>query len=839
MKNRDFTWLFPVIVLTIAGFGKVVRAVEAAIEPTSPEYGLLLTRTGQSADRSARRFSYSQFEDPVHSKLVDGTLSQYGPAEDEAVGDDDRLRWKRVEFNDAGVIEERGSYLYVPVVSGKRRVAVLDSGSHGEVYFNGEPRAANVYSRNYFHVPVLLNEGTNHLLLRAGRGSFKVRLYDPPAPVFLNDVDLTLPDLVVGRPFNTWGAIVLINATSEWTRGYVLALKAPGLTTVETLVPPVGPLSVRKARFSIRGAAPDDETPMAATLELRERGGELSHSIPLELKVVQPDRQRNVTFVSEIDGSVQYFSLKPATSSSPDDPRPAIVLSCHGAAVKARGQAAAYSYKDWFHIVAPTNRRPYGYDWEDFGRMDAMEALDIVKKLQKHDPSRVYVTGHSMGGHGAWHLGVTYPDKFAAVGPSAGWLSRSTYGRRRSEEGEESLMESLLRRPQKAGDTVALAANLKQHGVYILHGADDDNVPASQARRMSEVLGEFHKDWIYHEEPGKKHWWGNEYGDGGSACVDWPFMFDMFARHALPPSSAVREVEFVTANPGVSSSCHWLAIEGQIRHHDISKAQIHTWPGKRIFKGTTENVAVLRLDIGHLRSKEPITVDLDGQEIAEIPYPEKAGSLWLGLKDGKWSRIEQPPAEHKGPHRYGSIKDELKHRFLFVYGTDGTEEENSWAFGKARYDAETFWYRGNGSIDIIKDSAFDPERFADRTVVLYGNADTNSAWVSLLKDSPVEVRRGQVHIAERSFKGEDLSAYFIQPRRDSKVASVIAVAGSGPAGMRSSYFVSFFQSFVRYPDCLITRVDSEDSRNSENVAVGFFGLDWTVENGEFAFADQS
>jgi dienelactone hydrolase len=603
-------------------------------------------------------------------------------------------------------------------------------------------------------------------------------------------------------------------------------------------MPPVGPLSIRKVKFRIRGDGPTGETPVAATLELRERGGKLIHSVPLELKVVGADQPRRITFVSRIDGSVQYFSLRPATPS-PDDPKPAIVLSCHGAAVKAFRQAGAYSSKDWFHIVAPTNRRPYGYDWEDFGRMDAMEVLDIVKRSVKHDPSRVYVTGHSMGGHGAWHLGVTFPDKFAAVGPSAGWLSRSTYGRRRSEESEESPMEEILRRPRKAGDTVALAANLKQHGVYILHGADDDNVPASQAERMSEVLGEFHNDWQYHAEPGKKHWWSNDYSDGGSACVEWPFMFDMFARHAIPPSSAVRQVEFVTANPGVSSSCHWLAIAGQIRHHDISKASIHTWPNKRIFKGTTENVAVLKLDVGHLRSKEPITVNLDGQEIADIPHPGEAASLWLAREDDQWRLIEQPPAEHKGPHRYGSIKDELKHRFLLVYGTSGTSEENRWALGRARYDAETFWYRGNSSLEIIRDSAFDPERFADRTVVLYGNADTNSAWSSLLAQSPVQVRRGRVQVGSRSFEGDDLSAYFIRPRADSKVASVVAVAGTGPAGMRSSYFVSFFKAFVRYPDCLVTRVDAEDAGESRNVAVGFFGLDWGIENGEFAFADDN
>jgi hypothetical protein len=68
---------------------------------------------------------------------------------------------------------------------------------------------------------------------------------------------------------------------------------------------------------------------------------------------------------------------------------------------------------------------------------------------------------------------------------------------------------------------------------------------------------------------------------------------------------------------------------------------------------------------------------------------------------------------------------------------------------------------------------------------------------------------------------------------------VVVVSGTGPVGLRSSYFTSFFTPFVRYPDCQIARVDSENTTRSENVAVGFFGLDWSVENGEFAFADEN
>ena len=40
---------------------------------------------------------------------------------------------------------------------------------------------------------------------------------------------------------------------------------------------------------------------------------------------------------------------------------------------------------------------------------------------------------------------------------------------------------------------------------------------------------------------------------------------------------------------------------------------------------------------------------------------------------------------------------------VFVYGTSGTKEENDWSYNKARYDAETWYYRGNGAVDMIAD----------------------------------------------------------------------------------------------------------------------------------------
>ena len=129
-------------------------------------------------------------------------------------------------------------------------------------------------------------------------------------------------------------------------------------------------------------------------------------------------------------------------------------------------------------------------------------------------------------------------------------------------------------------------------------------------------------------------------------------------------------------------------------------------------------------------------------------------------------------------------------------------------------------------------------RYRDRTVVFYGNAQTNSAWSALLSDSPVQVHRDRIQLGDRTFEGDDLSAVFVRPRPDSDIASVVVIGGAGPVGMRSTYSLSLFTPFVRYPDCVIRRVDRNRAQDSRPIAAGYFGLDWSIENGEFLFSDQ-
>jgi pimeloyl-ACP methyl ester carboxylesterase len=189
------------------------------------------------------------------------------------------------------------------------------------------------------------------------------------------------------------------------------------------------PLSTQKVVFALPALGDSTEDKVAVDIDLLQRQDHQDKSLAhttLNVRVRRPEQSYKRTFQSEMDGSVQYYAVQPAVRSE-KAAAPALVLTLHGAGVEAIGQADAYKPKDWCHIVAPTNRRPYGFDWEEWGRMDALEVLELAKKELKTDPQRTYLTGHSMGGHGAWQVGVTFPDRFAAVAPSAGWISFASY----------------------------------------------------------------------------------------------------------------------------------------------------------------------------------------------------------------------------------------------------------------------------------------------------------------------------------------------------------------------------------------------------------------------------
>lgn len=752
--------------------------------------------------------------------------------------------WTPVTANKEGVFEGRafaGGYAAVTVEAPKEQVMLLEASGDSMCYVNGTPRTGDPYSYGYTHLPILLKAGTNTLIFACGRGELRVKLVPPKSPVLLETGDMTLPDLILHEKTATWGALLLVNASDRPLEPGTLTVKLGGGRSGAIKTPLLPPLSTRKIAFPLNGPAPstagEEQVEVKASFPARpKRAGEeareaISDTAEFKVRVRKPGETYKRTFLSEIDGSVQYYAVNPAHPLTSKAPAPALVLSLHGASVEAIGQADAYESKTWADIVAPTNRRPYGFDWEDWGRLDAMEVLGLAQKSLRTDPERVYLAGHSMGGHGTWHVGATFPDRFAAIGPSAGWISFWSYAGANRTPNPTS-MQQLLNRPMNPSDTLALKQNYAQEGVYVIHGSADDNVPVTQARDMVQQLSAFHKDVTYYEQPGAGHWWDVS-DEPGADCVDWQPLFEFFAHHTLPAEEMVRQVDFTTADPGVSAWCHWAGIVAQAHRLTPSTVRVRLDPGQRRFIGTTDNVALLALRCTNLSAEGTLKVELDGQKLADLPYPTTPDRvLWLARKGRTWSVGAAPAVTDKRPERCGPFKAAFRNRMVFVYGTQGNPEENAWALAKARYDAESFWYRGNGSIDLVPDTAFDANRDRERNVILYGNADTNAAWKALLADSPLQVNRARIVAGTQTLTGDDLACLFVRPRPNSTNASVGVVSGSGPIGMRLTDRLPYFVSGVEYADYLILNPDTLAKGVSGVRLTGFFGPDWGMPSGE-------
>ncbi|WP_159473321.1 prolyl oligopeptidase family serine peptidase [Dyadobacter sp. 3J3] len=743
----------------------------------------------------------------------------------------EELKWKPVKSDTSGRFRGESftnGYIYLTYQSSKEQSVLLNITGHDMVFVNGVPRGGDAYRYGWMHLPVQLKKGNNEFYIRVARfgrfGGITAKLTFPAKAIAINTDDLTLPHIVASlKNDSLWLGIVVLNTTSKKLLGLQVTTELSG-KTIMTKLPEIPPMSSRKVGVLVDASSSFATGKHKVSIKLEQNRKVIDES-NVELESIAEGKHYSRTFVSNIDGSVQYYSVAPHSKS--DGKAPALFLSVHGAEVQAINQARAYKPKDWGVVVAPTNRRPRGFNWEDWGRMDALEVLEIAKKQYKPDPSRIYLTGHSMGGHGTWFLGATYPENWAAIAPSAGYPNLSSYGSHDGQIPENSAipMEAILLRASNPSNVLALATNYKGLGVYIAHGDADKTVSVEYARQMRKLLGTFHNDFSYYEYPGGEHWYGDE-------SVDWAPIFNFFSWHVIKKDTADTHVDFKTANPGISYKMRWAGIYQQISPLNYSRIQLDRNKIKNSITGKTENTALISLDLAGFDVGQTINISLDSLDV--VPYTvKKIDEIIYLKKNSNWEISSQPDASQKVPARYGTFKDGFKSKMVYVYGTKGSAEENTWAIEKARFDSETWYFRGNGAIDIVADVDFDPTKYAERGIVLYGNSENNLAWNKLLADCPVKVSKGKILVGDTQFSGSDLATYFIWPRKDSKTESISVISGTGIKGFKAANANQYFSGGSGFADLMIFSAEMLKSGADGIKMAGFFGNDWSVEKGEF------
>lgn len=163
-----------------------------------------------------------------------------------------------------------------------------------------------------------------------------------------------------------------------------------------------------------------------------------------------------------------------------------LVLMLHGAGERGadlnqlKGNGLVYEVEQGrafpFVLVAP--QCPAEDWWSSQQQVASLKALlDHLLETNQIDRSRVYLTGLSMGGTGAWRLAMEFPEYFAALLPICGRGDASRYW----------------------------ATRIKHIPIWAFHGDADDIVPVETTRSLMESLRAVGAEPKYTEYPGVNH----------------------------------------------------------------------------------------------------------------------------------------------------------------------------------------------------------------------------------------------------------------------------------------------------------------------------------------------
>jgi len=390
-----------------------------------------------------------------------------------------------------------------------------------------------------------------------------------------------------------------------------------------------------------------------------------------------------------------------------------------------------------------------GYRWA--AETDVFEAVASVRQQYKIDAGRILLRGFSMGGHGAWHLGLHYPDQWAAVEAGAGFTDTKVYGKQNN-----------LTPWQEA------AIHIYDSQDYSLNAFDVPIVGYAgefdaQLQGMWNIRRQLERDgFTFREEPFR--WKSPDLNllfliapktahafHAGTMKISAEYIDKMLAQRRN--TDHIRFVTWTTRY----NHCFWVTVDGIEKQYERAEVDAERTNDGRDVSVKTSHVSRLALDSGQ-------TITLDGQKFAS---GHRRGPRTFVKHGDQWTLA---PAGHDGKlvkkhGLQGPIDDFILDSFICVRPTGRPMHSLATEYAQASLDrfAKNFakWLRGD--VRVKDDNAITRADIANNSLLLFGDPGSNSVIAQIVQKLPIRWTREQIIVGAQTFNAGDHIPALIYP----------------------------------------------------------------------------
>lgn len=478
-------------------------------------------------------------------------------------------------------------------------------------------------------------------------------------------------------------------------------------------------------------------------------------------------------YVSRIDGSVQPYAVS-VPDAMPESGRYRLDVILHGRNGELNEVRFLHDHDGKPHpkdepgvLLHVFGRGNNAYRWA--GEADVFEAMDAVRRNYPIDEKRILLRGFSMGGAGAWHLGLHHPTSWCAVEAGAGFTDTKGYLGRDDFNDVENKTIAIC-------DAVDVAENAfdvpiagyggekdkqLQASVNIVKALEKLGVPMKTESRVTRAEG---LDFLHVVGADVAH-----SIDPASAEILKEFRDEKALKGRDPEPKSIRFVTYSLR----SHRAGWLSIEQMVEQYQ--PARIEATKDGETAEVKTRNIAVLGVDRDVAE-----TVVLDGDRLplrsavkGLLPevYYRRVEEHWETLDYDASRALQENVRIAKQPGLQGPIDDAFTGPFLCVRGAAQAwnPRVREWTDDRLKQFAELWSKSMRADLPVKDDSDVTQEDIDRFHLILFGDPGSNLLIQQLMPQLPFTWTRQSIHMGKDYASPEHVPVLItINPRNHSR-----------------------------------------------------------------------